>query len=245
MKESEVVQDVAALAAADVVAATGDDAALASLTAQGDQDAFARIMRRYNQRLYRLAVSVMGDASEAEDVLQESYVRAFYAFSTYTGAGSVGAWLARIVRNEAIDRVRARESRRNHVAIEADLGGQSGEDETNVTIDPMMIDSMTIDPQALASNAELRKLLERAIQRLPEQFRSAFVLREVEGLSVEETAEYLGIPPATVKTRDHRARNLLRSYLKENIDATIPQTFPFLGARCDRIVEKVLARLKM
>ena len=244
MKESEVIQDVAALAAADVVAAAGDDAALASLAAQGDQDAFARIMRRYNQRLYRLAVSVMGDASEAEDVLQESYVRAFYAFATYTGAGSLGAWLARIVRNEGIDRVRARESRRSHVAIEADLGGQSGEDETNVTIDPMMLDSR-IDPQALASNAELRKLLERAIQRLPEQFRTAFVLREVEGLSVEETAEYLGIPPATVKTRDHRARNLLRSYLKENIDATIPQTFPFLGARCDRIVERVLARLKM
>ena len=98
-------------------------------------------MRRYNQRLYRLAGSVMGDASEAEDVLQESYVRAFYAFATYTGAGSLGAWLARIVRNEAIDRVRARESRRSHVAIEADLGGQSGEDETNVTIDPLMIDS--------------------------------------------------------------------------------------------------------
>ena len=104
---------------------------------------------------------------------------------------------------------------------------------------------MMIDPQALASNAELRKLLERAIQRLPEQFRTAFVLREVEGLSVEETAEYLGIPPATVKTRDHRARNLLRGYLSENIDAAIPQTFPFLGPRCDRILERVLARLKM
>jgi RNA polymerase sigma-70 factor (ECF subfamily) len=237
---SESLQHAAALAAADVAAATGDDAALASRAAQGDQDAFARIMRRYNQRLYRLAVSVMGDASEAEDVLQESYVRAFYAFATYAGAGSLGAWLARIVRNEAIDRVRARESRRTHVAIEAELGGQSGEDETNVTSDPLMI-----DPQALAANAELRRLLEHAIQRLPEQFRTAFVLREVEGLSVEETAEYLGIPAATVKTRDHRARNLLRGYLSENIDATIPQTFPFLGARCDRIVEKVLARLKM
>jgi RNA polymerase sigma-70 factor, ECF subfamily len=234
------MQDAAALAAADVVAAAGDDSALASRAAQGDQDAFARIMRRYNQRLYRLAVSVMGDASEAEDVLQESYVRAFYALATYAGAGSLGAWLARIVRNEAIDRVRSRESRRSHVAIEAELGVQSGEDETNVTIDTLMI-----DPQALAANAELRRTLERAIQRLPEQFRTAFVLREVEGLSVEETAEYLGIPPATVKTRDHRARNLLRSYLSENIDATIPQMFPFLGARCDRIVEKVLARLKM
>jgi RNA polymerase sigma-70 factor (ECF subfamily) len=237
---SESLQQTAALAAADVVAATGD-AALASLAAQGDQDAFARIMRRYNRRLYRVAVAVMGDASEAEDVLQESYVRAFYSFATYTGAGSLGGWLARIVRNEAIDRVRSRASRQSHVAIEADLGARGAEPsekETNVMIDP-------IDPQALAANAELRRLLEHAIQRLPEQFRIAFVLREVEGLSVEETAEYLGIPPATVKTRDHRARNLLRTYLSDNIDATVPQTFPFLGERCDRIVEKVLGRLKM
>ncbi|HEY7643357.1 MAG TPA: RNA polymerase sigma factor [Steroidobacteraceae bacterium] len=241
MSESESMQNVAALAAADVVAAAGDDSELASRAAQGDQAAFAHIMRRYNQRLYRLAVSVMGDASEAEDVLQESYVRAFYAFSTYTGAGSLGAWLARIVRNEAIDRVRARESRRNHVTIEADLGGQSEEDEPKVA--PDLLQSLT-DPQALAANSELRRLLERAIQRLPEQFRTAFVLREVEGLSVEETAEYLGIPAATVKTRDHRARNLLRAYLSENIDATIPQTFPFLGARCDQLVERVLQRLK-
>ena len=239
---SESIHNAAALAAADVVAASGDDAALARLAAQGDQDAFARIMRRYNQRLYRLAVSVMGDASEAEDVLQESYVRAFYAFATYSGAGSLGAWLGRIVRNEAIDRVRSRDSRRSHVAIEAELGDPGQQpvvEETNVMTD------VVIDPEALAANAELRRLLERAIQRLPEQFRTAFVLREVEGLSVEETAEYLSIPPATVKTRDHRARNLLRGYLSENIDATIPQTFPFLGARCDRIVERVLARLKM
>ena len=242
MKESESIQNVAALAAADVVAASGDDAALASLAAQGDQDAFARIMRRYNQRLYRLAVGVMGDASEAEDVLQESYVRAFYAFSTYAGAGSLGAWLARIVRNEAIDRVRSRASRRSHVAIEADLGGQSEEDETNVAHDSLQSPA---DPQALAQDAELRRLLERAVQRLPEQFRTAFVLREVEGLSVEETAEYLGIPSATVKTRDHRARKLLRAYLSEDIDATIPQTFPFMGARCDRLVERVLQRLKV
>jgi RNA polymerase sigma-70 factor, ECF subfamily len=239
---SESIHNAAALAAADVVAAADDDAALASLAAQGDQDAFARIMRRYNQRLYRLAVSVLGDASEAEDVLQESYVRAFYAFASYSGAGSLGAWLSRIVRNEAIDRMRSRDSRRSHVAIEAELGDQGEQpvvEETNVMTDAV------IDPEALAANAELRRLLERAIQRLPEQFRTAFVLREVEGLSVEETAEYLSIPPATVKTRDHRARNLLRGYLSENIDATIPQTFPFLGARCDRIVERVLARLKM
>ena len=231
---------------ADIAVETGNaglsDEEVVRRIIEGERALFEILMRRYNQRLYRLAVSVMGDASEAEDVLQESYVRAFYAFSTYSGAGSVGAWLARIVRNEAIDRVRARASRRSHVAIEADLGGQSEEDETNVAHDSL---ESLADPQALAQDAELRGLLERAVQRLPEQFRTAFVLREVEGLSVEETAEYLGIPSATVKTRDHRARKLLRAYLSENIDATIPQTFPFMGARCDRLVERVLQRLKV
>src|SRR5262249_33295388 len=139
------------------------------------------------------------------------------------------------------DRVRSRDSRRSYVAIEADLGRQSEEDETNVAHDSL--ESVT-DPQVLAQDAELRGLLERAVQRLPEQFRTAFVLREVEGLSVEETAEYLGIPLSTVKTRDHRARKLLRAYLSENIDATIPRTFPFMGARCDRLVERVLQRIK-
>jgi RNA polymerase sigma-70 factor (ECF subfamily) len=161
----------------------------------------------------------MGDASEAEDVLQESYVRAFYAFATYTGAGSLGGWLARIVRNEAIDRLRARDSRRSHVAIEADLGEQGEqprEEETNVMI----------DPQALAANAEWQRLLEQAIHRLPEQFRTAFVLREVEGLSVDETAEYLGIPAATVKTTrpscTQPAADLSQRKRRRNDSADVP-----------------------
>jgi RNA polymerase sigma-70 factor, ECF subfamily len=246
MNESELMRNAAAVAAADVAAAAAvsDDATLARRAAEGDHDAFAQIMRRYNQRLYRLAVSVIGDASEAEDILQESYVRAFYAFASYAGAGSLGGWLARIVRNEAIDRLRARDSRRNHVEIEADLGEQSAEGETNVADDPARAQPAHSDPQLLAVNAELRRLLERAIQQLPEQFRSAFVLREVEGLSVEETAEYLGIPAATVKTRDHRARNLLRAYLSKDIDSTMPRTFRFLGPRCDHLVARVLQRLR-
>ena len=149
MNELESMQHAAALAAADVVAAAGDDVSLASRAAQGDQAAFSRIMRRYNQRLYRLAVSVLGDASEAEDVLQESYVRAFYSFASYAGTGSLGAWLARIVRNEAIDRVRARESRRSHVAIEADLGVLSGEDDTNVGDDLTRAPSARLDLHAV------------------------------------------------------------------------------------------------
>lgn len=241
MNESQLRRNTNVAAAN--AAATVDDAELAQRASQGDHAAFAQIMRRYNQRLYRLAVSIMGEPAEAEDVLQESYVRAFYAFASYAGAGSLGAWLARIVRNEAIDRLRARDSRRNHVALEADLGDHAEEGETNVADDHARTQTDQVDPQALAANAELRHLLERAIQRLPEQFRSAFVLREVEGLSVEETAEYLGIPPATVKTRDYRARNLLRDYLREDVDSAIPRTFPFLGVNCDRLIEGVLHRL--
>lgn len=223
-------------------APAADDASLARLAAAGDHGAFDRIMRRYNQRLYRLAVSIMVDASEAEDVLQESYVRAFYALADYAGKGSLGAWLARIVRNEAIDRLRARQSRRNHITIEADLDAE--DDEEPSPTERYATDFMGIDPQALTQTAEVKRLLERAIERLPENFRSAFMLREVEGLSVEETAEYLGIPAATVKTRDHRARALLRTYLSEHIDNAIPHTFSFLSLRCDRLVTRVMERLR-
>jgi RNA polymerase sigma-70 factor (ECF subfamily) len=232
-----------------VQAGTEDDAQLARRTAAGDHAAFDRIMRRYNQRLYRLAVGVLGDASEAEDVLQESYVRAYYAIGGFAGSGSLGAWLARIVRNEAIDRVRARDHRRVRIMLAADLvradaegdelasdhaGDQDVSDDNNTRS----------DPQAATEIAEIRQTLERAIERLPDPFRSAFMLREVEGLSVEEAAEYLGIPAATVKTRDYRARALLRSYLRESIDTTLPQTFAFLSTRCDTLVERVLHRLR-
>lgn len=220
------------------------DVSLAAQAAQGDHEAFAQIMRRYNRRLYRLAVSVIGDASEAEDVLQESYVRAFHALGGYGARGSLGAWLARIVRNEAIDRVRARDSRQSRVALRADLEDQGGEDDMNGQQEHDWTDDAQRDPQTITELAQLEQLLERAIERLPAMFRSVFVLREVEGLSVEETAEYLGIPLGTVKTRDYRARKLLRSSLSTQIEGTLPQTFSFLGARCDALVTRVLLRLQ-
>jgi RNA polymerase sigma-70 factor (ECF subfamily) len=218
-----------------------DEAGLAQRASAGDQAAFVQIMRFHNQRLFRLAMGIIGEPAEAEDVLQESYVRAFYALESYGGRGSLGAWLARIVRNEAIDRVRARNSRRNHIAIESELEPAYAEDADPVSdFNP----STDMDPQALAQTADVKHLLEHAIQRLPETFRTAFVMREVEGLSVEETAEYLEIPPATVKTRTFRARTLLRSYLSEDIRNAVPQTFTFLSVRCDRLVEGVLRRLR-
>jgi RNA polymerase sigma-70 factor, ECF subfamily len=221
---------------------TLDEASLAQRASAGDQAAFVQIMRFHNQRLFRLAVGIIGEPAEAEDVLQESYVRAFYALDSYGGRGSLGAWLARIVRNEAIDRLRARNSRRNHVAIESELEPTRAEDAAPVSD---FSSSTDLDPQTLAQTADVKHLLEHAIQRLPETFRTAFLMREVEGLSVEEAAEYLEIPPATVKTRTFRARTLLRSYLREDIRNAVPQTFTFLSVRCDRMVEGVLRRLKI
>jgi len=216
-----------------------DDAELVRRTLQGDHTAFDRIMRRYNQRLYRLARGIIDEPSDAEDVLQESYVRAFYQLKTYSGRGSLGAWLAQIVRNEAIDRLRARKAARDRIALETELGS---EDEA-VLEKQQAPEDVRFSPQAATEAAEMKRVLEHAIAKLPDPFRAVFVLREVEGLSVDETSEYLGIPAATVKTRDHRARNLLRKELGERIDRTIPQTFEFLGPRCDALVARVLARV--
>jgi RNA polymerase sigma-70 factor, ECF subfamily len=216
------------------------DLQLALRAADGDVQAFERIMRRYNQRLFRLACGIVGEASEAEDILQESYVRAFYSLGKFMGRGTLGAWLAQIVRHEAIDRVRARTAQNKYIALEADLGDT---DEPILEQQETPSDDATFDPQAASEVSEMNRLLEDAIAELPESFRSVFMLREVEGLSIEEAAEYLGIPAATVKTRDHRARNLLRRQLGFRIDSTLPHTFEFLSTRCDHLVESVMKRL--
>jgi RNA polymerase sigma-70 factor (ECF subfamily) len=224
------------------VAITAPDGELAQRAAQGDVQAFESIMRRYNQRLFRLACGILGEAGEAEDVLQESYVRAYYALSSYAGRGNLDAWLAQIVRNEAIDRLRARAASRKHIALEVDLS--SDDDEPLLERQAAPTDHVDFNPQAATENAEMKQMLELAIANLPDTFRSVFMLREVEGLSIEETAEYLGIPVGTVKTRDFRARSLLRRQLGERIDRTIPRTFEFLSTRCDELVARVLKRLQ-
>lgn len=220
---------------------TESDLALAHRASEGDERAFDRIMRRYNQRLFRVAISIAGEPSEAEDILQESYVRAYYRLSTYSGEGDLGAWLARIVRNEAIDRLRHKDSRSRHITLEADLFSDPDEFGISATA---RADEVSFSPEIAAERDDMKRILETAIAKLPIQFRTVFVLREVEGLSVEETAAYLEIPAATVKTRDHRARALLRAQLKEQLDVTLPYAYAFLGERCDRIVGAVLERIK-
>ncbi len=202
----------------------------------GDREAFRAIMTRCNQRLFRVARAVVRDDAEAEDVLQEAYARAFAAIGDFRGEAGIATWLTRIVLNEAHGRLR---SRRPTVELDAleiaqDEGGQ-------VLNFPNM--SKSGDPEADAARAQIRRLLERAVDDLPEPFRLVFILREVEELSAEETAIHLGLKVETVKTRLHRARRRLREALDAQLADVMIGAYPFLGARCARITEAVLKRL--
>lgn len=203
---------------------------------------FESIMRRYSQRLYRLAYGLMGEASEAEDVLQESYVRAYHRLSSFAGKASLGAWLARIVRNEAIDRLRARRARQGLVTLEGDL--KNADDSMPSLLEQAPSESPHYSPELSVARDELRAALERAIASLPAQFRSVFMLRAVKGLSINETAQYLEIPVGTVKTRDHRARRLLRDKLRSEIDLLAGHAVAFTGSGCDGLAMRVLEQLE-
>ena len=194
-------------------------------------------MRRHNQRLFRLAFALVGDEAEAEDVLQESYVRAFERLSTFAGRSGIGIWLARIVRNQAIDHLRLRQARQAAIALEAELPPKL--DGGDGYLDRAAAPPAQSDLELERSREEVREALQQAIAMLPARFRAVFMLREVEGLSVEDTAAYLGIPVATVKSRDHRARQLLRAELGPAFDGGVGEVFEFLRERCDRIVARV------
>jgi RNA polymerase sigma-70 factor (ECF subfamily) len=219
------------------------DAELVARVRRGDGLAFELIMRRHNRRLFRLARALVWDDAEAEDVLQESYLRAYARLGDLADDQALAAWLARIVANEALGRRRAAA---RVVSLEAHRArgrvGDDGEGGTTVASDDPASDQP--GPERLAVSSELRRLLEAAVDALPQEFRTVFVLREVEGLSTAETAAYLAIRPQTVKTRLHRARRYLQEALGERLLAASPSLFEFDGARCDRIVGQVLARLE-
>lgn len=222
----------------------GDREALARVRA-GETAAFEAIMRRYNRRLFRIARAILRDDAEAEDAVQETYLRAFDRLGDFVGPDGLGAWLGRIATNEALGRLR----RRGRVVLLADRraarrDGQAPEASAMTDDDPFgPTADPGPDPERLAASGELRGLLEAAIDRLAEPFRTVFVLRAVEQLSVAETAASLGIAPETVKTRYHRARLQIRRTLDATIAREAGSLFPFAGARCDRIVARVLARL--
>lgn len=201
----------------------------------GDRAVLVALMRQHNQRLYRAARSILRDDADAEDAVQEAYLQAFRAIGQFRGDSRLSTWLTRIAINTALARRRQRVRQAEVVWLDADPAADA---EVAMTIDPSQE-----DPARVAARAELRALIESRIDRLPESFRTVFVLRGVEELSVEETAGLLGIPPQTVRTRFFRARALLRESLARDIDAGIDGAFGFAGERCDRIVAGVLARL--
>jgi RNA polymerase sigma-70 factor (ECF subfamily) len=217
------------------------DAELVARVRHGDGLAFELIMRRHNRRLFRLARGLVWDDAEAEDVLQESYLRAYAHLGDLADDGALAAWLARIVANEALGR---RRTAARVVSLEGhrarDRAGDDGEDEATVASDWA---SDQPGPERLAASGELRRLLEAAVDALPPEFRTVFVLREVEGLSTAETAACLALRPETVKTRLHRARRQLQEAVGERLLAASPSLFEFEGVRCDRVVGQVLARL--
>jgi RNA polymerase sigma factor (sigma-70 family) len=207
---------------------------LVALAKAGDGLAFRVIMQRCNQRLFRVARAVLRDEAEAEDVLQEAYARAFAAIAEFRGEAAIATWLTRIVLNEAHGRLRARRPTMEVEAIEA------AQESARILAFPGRAED---NPEADAARAQVRRLLEGAVDELPEPFRLVFILREVEELSVEETAAHLGLAPATVKTRLHRARRRLRDALDAQLADVMVGAYPFLGARCERITEAVLRRL--
>ena len=215
-------------------AAAATDAELAARAAAGDAAAFEAIMRRHNRLLFRTARSMLHSDAEAEDALQEAYLRAWRALAGFRADAKLSTWLVRIVANEALGRLR----RRQAPVIPLDTAMNAAEP----ALQDLLADAPHERPDAFALRAQLRQLLEARIDLLPEAFRTVFVLRAVEEMDVDEIAQALGIPEATVRTRFFRARSLLREGLASAIDTTLGDAFAFDGARCDRVVAGVLAR---
>jgi len=200
-----------------------------------DEAAMRAITQRYNRRLFRLARSILRDDAEAEDVVQETYVRAFTGLDLFRGDASFGTWITRIAMNDALGRLRKRRP-----TVDWESYGDSG---MQAEIINFPVSAVSNDPEKTMAQGEIRAILERAIDALPDVFRCVFVARIVEGMTVEETADLFGLRPETVKTRLHRARKLLRDALDEQLGLTLTSTFPFGGSRCERMTEQVVRRL--
>jgi RNA polymerase sigma-70 factor, ECF subfamily len=197
----------------------------------GETALYEIIMRRYNQRLYRAVISIVRDPDEAEDVLQDAYVRAYEHLAQFEGRASFSTWLTRIAIHEALARVRSRDRMQQ---LDTDI------DEEGVFVNAS---GASADPEETTSNAELARLLEQSLLGLPVQYRTVLVLRDVEELNTAETAEALSLSEENVKVRLHRARTLLRRGLLARLGTSSKEVFPFAGQRCDRMVKDVFARL--
>ena len=212
-----------------------NDKDLVRLARERDEAAVRAITGRYNRRLFRIARSILRNDAEAEDVVQETYVRAFTGLDLFRGDAAFGTWITRIAMNEALGRLRRR---RPTVDWET-----YGADRNEAEIINFPASAASIDPEKTMAQSEVRAVLEHAIDELPDAFRAVFVTRIVEGMSVEETADLFGLQPETVKTRLHRARVLLRAELDRQLGPALTSTFPFGGRRCERMTEVVVRRI--
>jgi RNA polymerase sigma-70 factor (ECF subfamily) len=199
-----------------------------------DEAAVRAIMQANNRRLYRLARGILRNDSEAEDVVQEAYVRAFTHLESFRGDSSLSTWLSRITMNEALGRLR-----RRRPAVELDAL-TPGTREAEIIQFPLAVSD---DPEKSMAQREIQAVVEHAIDELPEAFRLVFITRVIEGMNVEETAEILSLKPETVKSRLHRARTMLRDNVERKIGPVVMEAFPFAGRRCERLTDAVLKRL--
>lgn len=215
------------------------DAELVVRIAGRDQAAFEVLMRRYNGKLFRVARAILKDDTDAEDALQDGYLDAYRRMGDFRGESQLSTWLTRIVINQAL--MRMRRQKRDRVVVS--FGTRRGSDRERTEVD--MADDKAESPTDATMRAEVRRILERRIDELPVAFRTVFVMREVEDMTVEETAACLAIPAATVRSRLFRARALLREALARDMDSATVEVFGFAGQRCDRIVAAVLARVSV
>jgi RNA polymerase sigma-70 factor (ECF subfamily) len=222
---------------AQPLAELGDDELVARVS-RADHAAFEALMRRHNGRLFRVARTILRDEAEAEDALQEAYLEAYRHIRDFRGSAQLSTWLTRIVINQALMRVRKQKRDPVVVPITQPHGAPEGQIDASGVND--VVDESGESPPSAMLRAEIRNLLEQKIDELPVAFRTVFVMREVEDMTVQETAECLSIPEATVRTRLFRARALLRDAIARDMDLAVLNVFHFAGARCDRIVENVL-----
>ena len=201
----------------------------------GDPNAFRAIMQTHNRCLYRIARSILRNDADAEDAVQQAYVSAFTNLASYRGEGSLKGWLSRIVVNEALGRLRQRHSTVDLTELE--------QQQSQAQIIQFPQSTPHDDPERTMAQRQIIQLVEQATDNLPEALRLVFVARVIEGMSIEETSEILGIKPETVKTRLHRARQLVRDRLENEIGPIMTDAFPFAGRRCARLTETVMRRL--
>ena len=213
------------------------DSELLERARQGDAAAFDMLIRRHDKHLYRIARGVLSDDHEAEDAVQETYIRAFAGLRNFRGAASLRTWLTRIVLNEAIRRRRRRPSMVDLDALHA------AQERTRRPIHSSALTARERDPERAAAQSQIRKMLEKAIDDLPAAFRIVFVMRDVEETSTADTASLLGIQEETVKTRLHRARRILRESLGQQLAAALKDVFPFERPRCDALVKRLSEQL--